>query len=237
MGNHLHLFTLLYVMCCIFFISSAEKRAAAQMAAASSTKTTMSYTTAIMTSGKPTKIVTSTTTQTFAAKLTEATATLQLPSAVASATVSGKSRSSHSQMGPTQSLSTTSAPSQGSCPQQVTVTASSVPSPKHHRPLPATSAPPCIPGQYQMTPGKAPFSSSGPICMSNPPSQVPSATASVASSAASSSNQGRSSTPLSQPSDQHQQQAVPLPVAVQASTPLEYSLFNDTFTKVRINKL
>jgi hypothetical protein len=28
-----------------------------------------------------------------------------------------------------------------------------------------------------------------------------------------------------------------LPVAVQASTPLEYSLFNDTFTKVRINKL
>lgn len=218
------------------FIFSAEKRAAAQMAAASNTKTTMSYTTAIMTSGKPTKMVTSTTTQTFAAKLTEATATLQLPSAVASAAVSGKSRTSHSQMCTTQSLSTTSAPSQGSCQQQVTVTAaaSSVPSPKHHRPVPAASAPPCIPGQYQMTPGKAPFSSTGPICMSNPPSQVPSANVPVAPSVVNSSNQGRSSTPLNQPSDQHQHQAVPVPVPVQASTPLEYSLFNDSFTKVRI---
>lgn len=209
------------------------------MAAASNTKTTVSYTTAIMTSGKPTKMVTSTTTQTFAAKLTEATATLQLPSAVASAAVSGKSRTSHSQMGTTQSLSTTSAPSQGSCQQQVTVTAatSSLPSPKHHRPVPAASAPPCITGQYQMTPGKAPFSSTGPICMSNPPSQVPSATAPVTPSVVSSNNQGRSSTPLNQSSDQHQQQAVQVPVPVQASTPLEYSLFNDTFTKVRINKL
>ena len=207
------------------------------MAAASSTKTTMSYTTAIMTSGKPTKMVTSTTTQTFAAKLTEAAATLQLPSAVASVTVSGKSRTvCHSQMGTTQSMSTTSAPSQGSCQQQVniTATASTVPSPKHHRPLPASSAPPSIPGQYQMTPGKAPFSSTGPISMSNPP-QVPSAIVPVVPSVASSSNQGRSSTPLNQPADQQQsqqqQQAVPVP----ASTPLEYSLFNDTFTKVIIS--
>ena len=206
------------------------------MAAASSTKTTMSYTTAIMTSGKPTKMITSTTTQTFAAKLTEASATLQLPSAVASVTVSGKSRTTHSQMGTTQSVSTTSAPSQGSCQQQIniTATASTVPSPKHHRPLPASSAPPSIPGQYQMTPGKAPFLSTGPISMSNPPCQVPSATAPVVPSVASSSNQGRSSTPLNQPADQQQsqqqQQAVPVP----ASTPLEYSLFNDTFTKVII---
>ena len=208
------------------------------MAAASSTKTTMSYTTAIMTSGKPTKMVTSTTTQTFAAKLTEATAvTLQLPSAVASVTASGKSRTTHSQMGTTQSVSTTSAPSQGSCQQQINIiaTASTVPSPKHHRPLPASSAPPSIPGQYQMTPGKAPFSSTGPISMSNPPCQVPSATSPIMPSVASSNNQGRSSTPLNQPADQQQsqqqQQAVPLP----ASTPLEYSLFNDTFTKVIIS--
>ena len=220
----------------MFHIFVAEKRAAAQMAAASNTKTTMSYTTAIMTSGKPTKMVTSTTTQTFAAKLTEATATFQLPSAVASATVVGKSRTTQSQLGTTHSLSTTSAPSQGSCQQHVniTATASTVPSPKHHRPLPAASAPPNIPGQYQMTPGKAPFSSTGPISMSNPPSQVPSATAAVVPSVASSSNQGRSNTPLNQPSDQHQlqqqQQAVPVP----ASTPPEYSLFNDTFTKVII---
>lgn len=206
------------------------------MAAASSTKTTMSYTTAIMTSGKPTKMVTSTTTQTFAAKLTEATTTLQLPSAVASGTVSGKSRTIHSQMGTTQSMSTTCAPSQGSCQQHIniTATASTVPSPKHHRPLPASSAPPSIPGQYQMTPGKAPFSSTCPISMSNPPSQILSATAPVVPSVASSSNQVRSSTPLNQPADQQQsqqqQQAVPVP----ASTPLEYSLFNDTFTKVII---
>ena len=206
------------------------------MAAASSTKTTMSYTTAIMTPGKPTKMVTSTTTQTFAAKLTEAAATLQLPSAVSSMAVSGKSRITHSQMGTTQSMSTTSAPSQGSCQQQVyiTATASTVPSPKHHRPLPASSAPPSIPGQYQMTPGKAPFSSTGPICMSNPPSQIPSATTPVPS-VASSSNQGRSSTPLIQPADQQQSQQQHQAVPVPATTPLEYSLFNDTFTKVIIS--
>jgi hypothetical protein len=83
-----------------------------------------------------------------------------------------------------------------------------------------------------MTPGKAPFPLTGPISMANPLTQVPSATAPVVPSVASSSNQGRSSTPLNQAADQQQsqqqQQAVPVP----ASTPLEYSLFNDTFTKV-----
>lgn len=205
----------------------------------------MSYTSAIMTSGRATKIVTSTTTQTFAAKLTETSSSLQLPSA----TASGKSRTSLSQMGANPSLSTTSAPSQVTSQQQSISSAAvtTIPSPKHHRPLPAASAPPSIPGQYQMTPGKAPFSSAmvpGPNPVSSPPSQVPSSAASSASSGVSSSGQGRSNTPLNQqleqqqtqqqqqlPSQLHpqqQQQSMPL----STNTPLEYSLFNDTFTKV-----
>lgn len=225
-------------------VAAAEKRAAAaaaaaaaQLAAASNTKTTMSYTSAIMTSGRGTKIVTSTTTQTFAAKLTETTSTLQLPPSVALASVTGKSRTSHSQMGTTQSLSSTSASSQSSQQQgTITVTASTVLSPKHHRPLPAASAPPSIPGQYQMTPGKAPFSSAmtaGPSSVSSPPAQVVPSSAMPASSMASSSNQCRSNTPLNQPSDQQQQQVPSQQLdSVPANTPLEYSLFNDTFTKV-----
>ncbi|XP_059471305.1 ankyrin repeat domain-containing protein 17 isoform X2 [Neocloeon triangulifer] len=56
--------------------AAAEKRAAAAAAASNNTKTTMSYTTAIMTAGRATKIST-TTTQTFAAKLTESSAPIQ----------------------------------------------------------------------------------------------------------------------------------------------------------------
>ncbi|XP_065353147.1 ankyrin repeat domain-containing protein 17 isoform X5 [Cloeon dipterum] len=70
-------------------VAAAEKRAALAAAATSNTKTTMSYTTAIMTAGRPTKI-TATTTQTFAAKLTESAA----PTATAAANPAAPAASS-----------------------------------------------------------------------------------------------------------------------------------------------
>ncbi|XP_067003505.2 ankyrin repeat domain-containing protein 17 isoform X3 [Anabrus simplex] len=206
-------------------VAAAEKRAAAaaaaQLAAASNTKTTMSYTSAIMTSGRAAKIVTSATTQTFAAKLTETTASLQLPP--------GKSRTAypHPQSGPIAPPPISSA-SQTSPGQQ---SSSTIPSPKHHRPLPAASAPPSIPGQYQMTPGKAPFPSPAGSTPGPPVSNASTSASSVSSvpqSTVIATSQGRSSTPLTQVPQESQQVAVPAPT----NTTMVYSLFDDNFTKV-----
>jgi ankyrin repeat domain-containing protein 17 len=59
-------------------ISSTEKRFISQGITSSNTKTTMSYTSAIMTAGRSTKIVTTNTSQTFAAKLSEMYTTPQI---------------------------------------------------------------------------------------------------------------------------------------------------------------
>nr|CAD7425874.1 unnamed protein product [Timema monikensis] len=186
-------------------VAQAEKRAAAaaaaHLAAVANTKTTMSYTSAIMTSGRgTTKVVGPSTSQTFAAKLTETvpltSSTTVLPSSHAKPT-----RMQVTAQHPSPSTPQVSPPQQHHSTATTTSSSSTVGSPKHVRPLPAASAPPSIPGQYQMTPSKAPFTNSSPALLSAP---------------------GRSTTPQQQ--DSVTQQVV-------TNTPQEYSLFNDTFTK------
>ncbi|CAG2056166.1 unnamed protein product, partial [Timema podura] len=185
-------------------VAQAEKRAAAaaaHLAAVANTKTTMSYTSAIMTSGRgTTKVVGPSTSQTFAAKLTETvpltSSTTVLPSSHAKPT-----RMQVTAQHPSPSTPQVSPPQQHHSTATTTSSSSTVGSPKHVRPLPAASAPPSIPGQYQMTPSKAPFTNSSPALLSAP---------------------GRSTTPQQQ--DNVTQQVV-------TNTPQEYSLFNDTFTK------
>ncbi|KAK4881046.1 hypothetical protein RN001_004365 [Aquatica leii] len=128
-------------------VAQAERNAAAQLA--SNTKNTMSYTTAIMTSRATTKIVTTTATQTFAAKLTETTPSCQLPTTQTFQI--HKSR-------PSQSLNIPQGVPIPTSPQ-ASIPTNNQNSPKHHRPAPTASAPPNM--QHYQASGKfAPFAAS-----------------------------------------------------------------------------
>lgn len=79
----------------MYFLFTAEKRAA--ILAASNTKTTMSYTSAIMTSGRNTaKGHAPMTSQTFAAKLSEPSG-ISAPTTTAASIVPGKARQTQTQ--------------------------------------------------------------------------------------------------------------------------------------------
>ncbi|XP_033224897.1 ankyrin repeat domain-containing protein 17-like isoform X3 [Belonocnema kinseyi] len=220
--------------------AAAEKRAQAAAAAqmsTSNTKTTMSYTSAIMTAGRATKVVTASTTQTFAAKLSEITASTHTSTTVMQSTHNAGSKQKSSQACTMTVISSTAPTTPQTSPHQ----AASNTSPKHCRPLPTLSAPPTMPSHY---PGKTSYvsNSSGPQSTpgsvvngsDNPTVSTPAASVRVTPSppAASQSqnnqqqqqHQMRSSTPVASMQEQKPQQ--------QSSTPLEYSLFNDTFTKV-----
>lgn len=226
-----------------FFV--AEKRAqavaAAQLASSTNTKTTMSYTSAIMTAGRATKMVTTSTTQTFAAKLSEITASAHTLTTVMPTLQSIANNKQKSSQGSTSTgitvMSSTAPTTPQTSPQQ---TASST-SPKHCRPLPTLSAPPTMPSShYTGKPAYSPGSNGSLPSMSTGASTGPENV--VASTSASSvrvtpsppavtqhstmqqQQQLRSSTPIATTMQEQQQQS--------ASTPLEYSLFNDTFTKV-----
>ncbi|KAF5300066.1 hypothetical protein FQA39_LY11258 [Lamprigera yunnana] len=123
-------------------VAQAERNAAAQLA--SNTKNTMSYTTAIMTSRATTKIVTTTATQTFAAKLTETTTSGQI--ATNQTFQMHKSR-------PSQSLNVPHGAT-GPVSPQASIPTNNQNSPKHHRPTPTASAPPSM--QHFQASGKFP---------------------------------------------------------------------------------
>lgn len=249
---------------------AAEKRAqavAAQMASSSNTKTTMSYTSAIMTAGRAgTKIVTTSTTQTFAAKLSEITASTHSSTTVMQSTHTApvnKQQKPMAQAATVTIMSATSAATAHTTSQQQQSVIST--SPKHCRSLPILSTSSAIashyPGKSSYPPGTIAISSSATnaVVTTNCPEN------SIVSTSANSSIRVTPSPPivslqtqtLPQPlsTAQQQQQQQPMqqqqsqqgtrsttPVVIQehqqqqqqqpSSTPLEYSLFNDTFTKV-----
>lgn len=229
------------------------------MASSSNTKTTMSYTSAIMTAGRATKILTTNTTQTFAAKLSEITASSHTSTAVMqSHTTMNKQQKPVQQantvtvMSSTSSVAAAAATAQTSSQQSVVTT-----SPKHCRPLPTalSAAPPTIashyPGGKSTYPvGTSAISSVTSTAVTNcsESSIVPMSTSSmrVTPSPPVISSQTQTLPPQQQQQQQSQQQqqtrsTTPMTAAIQEpqqqqqqsnSTPLEYSLFNDTFTKV-----
>lgn len=207
-------------------VAAAEKRVAAQMAA--NTKNTMSYTTAIMTAGRgSTKVVATSSPQTFAAKLTETNASTSVPhqQSISQVAPVNKLRTSQTLNVPQMSSTAPTSPQTSNPPAMTTCTASA--SPKHHRPPPTASAPPSI-HQYQI-PGKAPFSHAGATPPVSENANVPTTLCSTAAV----TTQATTSTVLSQPfSESSQTNILPQPTATSSSTTLEYSLFNDSFTKV-----
>lgn len=228
----------------------AEKRAqavAAQMASSSNTKTTMSYTSAIMTAGRATKIVTTSTTQTFAAKLSEITASTHTSTTVMQSTHTTVNKQKSLQANSVTVVSATAAAMAQSSSQQSAVNTS----PKHCRPLPTLSAPPTMVSHYS---GKSTYSPGSNVAVSPATSTVVAycSESTVTSTCSNSSIRVSPSPPISsqcqQQLQQQQQQArSPPPIAstIQEqqqqqqqqqqqtnNTPLEYSLFNDTFTKV-----
>ncbi|XP_070515069.1 ankyrin repeat domain-containing protein 17 isoform X3 [Cardiocondyla obscurior] len=252
-------------------IAAAEKRAqaAAQMASSSNTKTTMSYTSAIMTAGRAgTKIVTTSTTQTFAAKLSEITASTHSSTTVMQSTHTAPLNKQQKPMAQTATvtiMSTTSAASAHTTSQQQQSIVST--SPKHCRSLPTLSSTPSAiaphyPGKSSYPPGTIAISSqssSNAVVTTNcPESSIVSTSASSVRVTSSppvvplqpqalppplpaaqqqqpqmqqQSQQGiRSTTPVV--TREHQQQQQQQQQQQPSSTPLEYSLFNDTFTKV-----
>ncbi|TGZ57880.1 Ankyrin repeat domain-containing protein 17 [Temnothorax longispinosus] len=130
--------------------------AAAQMASSSNTKTTMSYTSAIMTAGRAgTKIVTTSTTQTFAAKLSEITASTHSSTTVMQSTHTApviKQQKPMAQAATVTIMSATSAATAHTTSQQQQSIIST--SPKHCRSLPIISAPSAIASHY---PGKSSY--------------------------------------------------------------------------------
>lgn len=233
---------------------AAEKRAqavAAQMASSSNTKTTMSYTSAIMTAGRAgTKIVATNTTQTFAAKLSEITASTHSSTTVMQSThvaPVNKQQKPGAQVVTVMSAAATVHTTNNQQQQQSIISTS----PKHCRSLPTLSVPPAISGY----PGKSNYPPGTSAILSSATSTVAMTNCSESSIVSTSTNSIRmtSSPPVSSqtqtlppPSPAQQQQTVrsTTPIVMQEqqqhqqqqqlpnSTPLEYSLFNDTFTKV-----
>lgn len=198
-------------------VAAAEKRA--QMAA--NTKNTMSYTTAIMTAGRgSTKVVTTTSPQTFAAKLTETNVTSVAAHQQPAVLVSQASKVRTSQTLNVPQIASTAPTSPQASPN---VTASTtLSSPKHTRPQ-TTSIPPNV-HQYQI-PGKAPFSHTGattPVCE----------TVSTSSTATPITSQATTQVAHSQSFADTNQPILSQQAVTSSSTTLEYSLFNDSFTKV-----
>ena len=191
-----------------------------------------------MTAGRATKIVTTSTTQTFAAKLSEITASIHTSTTVMQSAHSTGSKQKSSQACTVTVMSSTAPATPQTSPHQ-TVTNMS---PKHCRPLPTLSAPPTMPSHYSGKTGYVSNSSgvqsSGSVVVngSDNPSISTSATSmrvtpsppatslSQVTQQQQQQHQMRSSTPVASMQDQQPQQ--------QSNTPLEYSLFNDTFTKV-----
>lgn len=251
---------------------TAEKRSqfvAAQMTSSSNTKTTMSYTNAIMTSGRATKIVSTNTTQTFAAKLSEITASTHASTTVMQSTHTTvtKQKSAHQVNTVTvmsSAISAAAATAQTSSQQSVVST-----SPKHCRPLPtALSAAPSTMASHYSGGGKLTYPTLGTSAISSATSAVVTNCLenSIVSTSANSvrvtpsppviSSQTQTLPPQQQQQQSQQQQqqqssqpqarsTTPLAAAIQEqqqhqqqqqqqsnNTPLEYSLFNDTFTKV-----
>jgi len=258
---------------------TAEKRAqavAAQMASSSNTKTTMSYTSAIMTAGRTgTKIVTTSATQTFAAKLSEITASTHSSTTVMQSThtvPTNKQQKSVAQAATVTVMSGTSATTAHTTSQQQQQSVVNT-SPKHCRPLSTLSAQSTMVSYY---PGKPNYPlgtisssvTSSMVSATNCPdnSIVSTSTSSVRVTPSppmacsqtqtlpppppqqqqqqsqqqqptqqqQSQQTARSTTPVViQEHHQQQQQQQPQQQQQQStSTPLEYSLFNDTFTKV-----
>jgi len=251
---------------------TAEKRAqavAAQMASSSNTKTTMSYTSAIMTAGRAgTKIVTTSTTQTFAAKLSEITASTHSSTTIMQSTHTAPV---NKQQKPTQAatqaatvtiMSATSAATAHTTSQQQQSVVSI--SPKHCRSLPTLSASSAItshyPGKSSYPPGTIAISSSSATnavvttnCPENSIVSTSTNSVRVTPSPPIASLQTQTLPPLPPTAQQQQQQLLQqqqsqqnirstTPIVTQehqqqqqqqpSSTPLEYSLFNDSFTKV-----
>ncbi|XP_063908779.1 ankyrin repeat domain-containing protein 17 isoform X5 [Zophobas morio] len=128
-------------------VAQAEKNAAAQAAAI---RASVPHTSSVSASSRATKLITTTATQTFAAKLSETTAN-QLSVTVSHASGANKSRNLGLPSNTTGPIS----------PQSVPHSASNThSSPKHSRPTPTASAPPNM--QHYQSPGKGPvFGNSG----------------------------------------------------------------------------
>lgn len=232
---------------------AAEKRAqavAAQMASSSNTKTTMSYTSAIMTAGRAgTKIVATSTTQTFAAKLSEITASTHSSTTVMQSTHVAPMNKQQKPGAQVVTVMSAAATVHTSNQQQQSVISTS---PKHCRSLPILSASPAIVSHYtgksNYPPGTSAISSSATstVAMTNcsESSIVSTSTNSIRMTSSSPvSSQTQQTLPPPSPATQQQQQQTvrsTTPIVMQeqqqqqlpSSTPLEYSLFNDTFTKV-----
>lgn len=202
-------------------VAAAEKRVAAQLAA--NTKNTMSYTTAIMTAGRgSTKIVATSSPQTFAAKLTETSAsTVVSNQATTQVTQANKVRISQTLNVPQVSSTAPTSPQSSNPPAITTCTTSA--SPKHHRPQLVASAPPS--GLQYQIPGKAPFSHASTTPVSEPAITSASCTTPV-------SSQVTTQTILTQSFSESQSNILPPQTNTTSNTTLEYSLFNDSFTKV-----
>lgn len=235
------------------------------MASSSNTKTTMSYTSAIMTAGRAgTKIVTTSTTQTFAAKLSEITASTHSSTTVMQSSHTAPVNKQQKPMAHATTVTIMSATSTATAhttsQQQQSIVSTS---PKHCRSLPTLSAPSAIASHYSgkssYPPGTIAISSSSATnavmttnCPENSivstsassvrvtpsPPVVALQTQTLPSSLPTAQQQQQQQQPMQQQQSQQNIRST-TPIVTQehqqqqpSSTPLEYSLFNDTFTKV-----
>lgn len=214
----------------------------------------MSYTSAIMTAGRAgTKIVATSTTQTFAAKLSEITASTHSSTTVMQSThvaPMNKQQKPGAQVMTVMSAAATVHTTNNQQQQQSVISTS----PKHCRSLPTLSAPAMAshyPGKSNYPPGTSAISSlaTSTVAMTNcsESSIVSTSTSSIRMTSSPPISSQTQTLPPPSPAQQQQQQQIirsATPIVMQeqqqhqqqqqlpSSTPLEYSLFNDTFTKV-----
>ncbi|XP_011496279.1 PREDICTED: ankyrin repeat and KH domain-containing protein 1-like [Ceratosolen solmsi marchali] len=217
-------------------ISNTEKRLISQAITSSNTKTTMSYTSAIMTAGRSTKIVTTNTSQTFAAKLSEMYTSPQINNTPAGIMQCNQTSTNFISIlkqtsSPTIATVYSTNPTTQVSPQQSITNNSSNICPMVSMISTSLAASPSYPGKliYQ---NNSSFTSKSSNLVANTTSSIVTSTSGINTtnsvpilSQPIILQQFRSSTPISTVvSDQYQN--------LSNNIPLEYSLFNDTFSKV-----
>ncbi|XP_031786075.1 ankyrin repeat and KH domain-containing protein mask isoform X6 [Nasonia vitripennis] len=217
--------------------SNTEKKTASHVTLPSNTKTTMSYTSAIMTAGRTSKIVTTNTSQTFAAKLTEIYTPPQSCNTSQSVNQCNQNSSNvinivKQTITPNTSvaLASTSSVNQVSHQQLITQSLTN-PGPSVLVVSPSTAPSQCS-GKLKFSSNSVSLSPINSNPTNNQPCLVMTSSSSISSanslptvSQAVTLQQFRSSTPIVGVRSEKCH-------TLSSNVPLEYSLFNDTFSKV-----
>ncbi|OXU32165.1 hypothetical protein TSAR_012294 [Trichomalopsis sarcophagae] len=217
--------------------SNTEKKTASHVTLPSNTKTTMSYTSAIMTAGRTSKIVTTNTAQTFAAKLSEIYTPPQSCSTLQSVNQCNQSSSNvinivKQTITPNTSvaLASTSSVNQVSHQQLITQSLTNA-GPSVLVVSPSATSSQCS-GKLKFSSNSVSLSTINSNPTNNQPCLIMTSSSSISSakflptvSQAVTLQQFRSSTPIVGVTSEKCH-------TLSSNVPLEYSLFNDTFSKV-----